>query len=112
GFGFTPIVVVTDSDAEELVSIVPYKVMKDPDGFVSAQKALAKYRGIEYEAPGANYSPETWKDNRGRSFQATYLTSTEAAITLRLENGKLATLLITKLSEDSQKRLAEIQASE
>ena len=54
------------------------------------------------------HRPEPWKDQRGRTIQATYVTSSESDVTLRLANGKAATIQLTTLSDESQARVKEI----
>jgi hypothetical protein len=74
---------------------------------VNAQ--LAMLRGKEPETMLTKlHEPEKWQDVRGRSIVAAYVRSSEDSVTLRLSNGKLATLEISRLSEESQKRVAEL----
>jgi hypothetical protein len=56
------------------------------------------------------HAPEVWKDVRGRSVSAAYVRSSDEDVTLRLSNGKLATLELSRLSDESRKRVAELAA--
>ena len=108
-FGPTPIVAVFDPQVQTTLGIVDYYSMKDVDGFAKVKTAIADFRGeAEEKAPMVRYQPETWQDKRGRTIQATYVTSSESDVTLRLSNGKAATIGIDTLSETSQARVKEI----
>ena len=108
-FGPTPIIAVFDPQVQTTLGIVDYFSMKDVDGFAKVKTALAEFREeAEEKAPMVQHRPETWKDNRGRSIQATYVTSSTSDVTLRLSNGKAATVGLNTLSEESQARVAEL----
>ncbi len=108
--GPTPIIAVFDQEIQKLLGIVPYFDMKDPDGFKKVNTALADHRGVAVDksSMARRPQPETWKDTRGRSIQATYVNSTDKEVTLRLAGGNLSTIPLTKLNEASQKRVAEL----
>lgn len=107
--GPIPVVAVTDSSTEQLVSMVPYFSMKDVNGFNEVMASLALIRGEMAEAKIKKiYALETWTNNKGRSIQATYVASNETDITLKLTNGKSATFSISNLSEKSKSRANEL----
>ena len=108
--GPTPIIAVTDAKVEKKIGVVPYSVMKDVEGFTKIRTAIGEHRGMAYQPKITNYKVETWKDTRGRSIQATYVTSAADIVTLKLQNGKLATMAVAKLSEASQQRVKELAA--
>lgn len=107
----TPILAVFDASVEELVQVVPYRVMKDPEGFTDVKSKLAKIRGI---VPGGGpkivYREEAWKGARGNTINATYISSTEDKVSMRLADGRSTTFAISLLSEEGQKRVAELAA--
>jgi hypothetical protein len=107
--GPTPIIAVFDSKVEKQLGIIPYFHMKNADGFEGVNAQLAMLRGKEAEPMLTKLrEPEKWQDVRGRSIVAAYVRSSEDSVTLRLSNGKLATLETSRLSEESQKRVAEL----
>ena len=107
--GPTPIIAVFDARVTKQIGVVPYFDMKDVDGFTKVRTALADYRGVRLDPKKEKkYEQETWKDNRGRSLVATYVTSTADVVTLRLANGKLSTIPLSRLGDDSQKRVAQL----
>lgn len=107
--GPIPVVAVTDSSTEQLISMVPYFSMKDVNGFTEAVAGLAQIRGEMAEAKIEKiYALETWTNNKGRSIQATYVASNETDITLKLANGKSATFSTSNLSEKSKSRAKEL----
>jgi len=107
--GPIPVVAVTDSSAEQLISLIPYFNMKDVNGFAEAEEGLTLMRGEMAEAKIKKiYTLETWINNKGRSIQATYVASNETDITLKLANGKSATFPISNLSEKSKSRADEL----
>lgn len=108
-FGPLPIVVACDASLEKQLGAVGYRAMKDVNGFKEVKAALAQLRGKE-SAPETSVMarPELWRDSRGRSLTATYVSSTAGEVTLRLENGKQTTLPLSRLSEASRNRVAEL----
>jgi hypothetical protein len=107
--GPIPVVAVTDSSTEQLISMVPYFSMKDVNGFTEAVAGLAQIRGEMAEAKIEKiYALETWTNNKGRSIQASYVASNETDITLKLANGKSATFSTSNLSEKSKSRAKEL----
>lgn len=106
-FGATPIIAVFDPSVEERIGVVPYRYMKDPTAFDEVKAGLALMRGVEPE-PAKLYPRESWEDVRGRKIQATYVSSDETTVTLRLSNGKLSTLDLSRLSDVSKARVAEL----
>lgn len=109
--GPTPIIAVFDSNVEEQLGVVPYFDMKDSHGFDDVKTQLAILRGKDAEPTLSKmHAPEVWKDVRGRSINAAYVRSSEEDVTLRLSNGRLATLALSKLNEESRKRVAELAA--
>jgi len=109
--GPTPIVAVFDDKVEERLGIVPYFHMKDVNGFRDVVKALSAWRGEAVKMPENKlHAPETWTNIRGRTLRAAYVNSTEDSVTLRLRNGKLATVPLDQLNDESQTRVAEIAA--
>ncbi len=107
--GPIPIIAVFDPRVENMLGIVPYFHMKDVNGFTDVKAALAALRGLP---AGSNsmtqHKPETWRNARGRSLEATYITSTSEEVTLRLTNGKSSTVPLSSLSQGSQDRAAEL----
>lgn len=109
--GPTPIIAVFDAKVEKQLGIVPYFHMKNADGFDGVRAQLAMLRGAEPKPTLAKmHEPESWKDTRGRSITAAYVRSSESSVTLRLSSGRLSTVELSKLSEESQKRVAELAA--
>lgn len=109
--GPTPIIAVFDANVEEKLGVVPYFDMKDSHGFDDVKTQLAILRGKEAKpALSKMHAPEVWKDVRGRSVSAAYVRSSDEDVTLRLSNGKLATLELSRLSDESRKRVAELAA--
>ena len=107
--GPTPIIAIFDSGVERQIGVVPYFNMKDVNGFTEVKRALADYRGVSIDAPSkVTYEAEVWKNSRGRAIRATYVSSTEDVVTMRLSNGKLTTFEISKLNEAGQKRVAKL----
>lgn len=109
--GPTPVIVAFDAALEKRLGIVPYFDMKDSEGFTKIKAALADHRGVVQKTKGIKKrpQPESWT-SRGRTIQATYVTSTEAEVTLRLSGGNQTTMPISKLSKDGQNRVAELAA--
>lgn len=105
--GPTPIVAILDAKVEVLVGVVPYFHMKDVTGFDKIRTDLGTHLGAPYKPEEPKFGTERWSDLRGRSFDATYMTSTDKVVTFRLANGKLSTMAIGKLDEASQKLIAE-----
>lgn len=113
--GPTPIIAVFDSKVEKQLGVVPYFHMKNSDGFDGVKIQLAMLRGEEAKPMLTKLrEPETWKDVRGRKITAAYVRSSKESVTLRLANGRLSTLDLNRLSEESQARVAELagEASE
>ena len=107
--GPIPVVAVTDPSAEKLISLIPYFNMKDVNGFTEAEEGLTMMRGEMVAAKGQRtLTMETWTTDKGRSIAATYVASHGTDITLKLTNGKSATIPLSTLSEESQKRAAEL----
>jgi len=107
--GPIPVVAVTDPSTENLISLIPYFNMKDVNGFTGAEDGLSVMRGEMTEAKEQKtFTQETWTNSKGRSIEATYVASDESDITLKLKNGKSATIPLSTLSEASQKRAAEL----
>ena len=107
-FGPTPIIAIFDNKVEEKLGVLPYFNLKDVDGMTEIKQTLADYRGTRPDSSAPKYQQEAWKDTRGRSIQATYVTSTETMVTLRLSTGKLSTFPIEKLSEAGRSRVSEL----
>ncbi len=105
----TPILAVFDAPLENLVRVVPYRVMKDPEGFTEVRSMLAEIRGIASDGvPKMKFDEEVWKGARGHTINATYISSTAEMVSMRLADGKTTTFAISLLAEDSQKRVAEL----
>ena len=104
--GPIPIMATFDAKITKQLGVVPYYAMKDVDGFKKVKLAVADHLGISLETPKITYQKEKWQDNRGRSIEATYVTSTTTSVTLRLANGKVSTLQLSRLSDASKKRVA------
>ena len=106
-----PIVVTFDAEIETMLGAVGHYEMKDPNGFTEVKEALAACRGkAAPDTKVTEHAPESWKDARGRSMTASYVSSTESEVTFRLEDGRHSTMKLSLLSEDSQKRVAELAA--
>lgn len=107
--GPIPVVAVTDPSAEKLISLIPYFNMKDVNGFTEAEEGLTMMRGEMAAAKGQKtFTKETWTNDKGRSIEATYVASNGTDITLKLTNGKSATIPLSTLSDESQRRAAEL----
>lgn len=107
--GPIPIAAVFDARVENLLGVVPYFHMKDVDGFTEVTSALAAMRGKPSPLDSMKrHAPETWTNNRGRSIEAAYVTSSKDDVTVRLANGKTATIPLTSLSETSRARVEEL----
>ncbi|MDF1816501.1 MAG: hypothetical protein P1V20_30145 [Verrucomicrobiales bacterium] len=106
--GPTPIIAVFDASVEKRLGVIPYFDMKDVNGFTRIRKAISDHLGIPVEEPKNQFPLETWKDRRGRRLEATYVTSTDTIVTLRLANGKLSTMAISALGTESKKRIVEL----
>ena len=102
-----PIIVVTDPTVTELVGVVPYRSMKDPTGFDGVHAALADLRGAESMAPVA-LPAEEWSDSRGRKLTGSFISATDTDVSLKLESGKISTIPLERLSEQSQSRVREL----
>jgi hypothetical protein len=104
-----PIVATFDAALKKELGVVPYRMMKDANGFTAVKAAIAMNRGEEV-APEklAQALPEMWKDSRGRTMRATFVKSAGDDVTFLLRNGKQSTLKLSDLSEASQKRVAEL----
>lgn len=111
--GPTPIICVFDGKVENLLEVVPYFHMKDVNGFTDVLESLAEYRGTESPTTSlTRHEPETWTDRRGRRLEAAYVRSSGKSVTLRLSNGKLSTMSVDRLSEDSRERITELAKSQ
>lgn len=107
--GPTPIVAIFDPMIENQIGVIPYFDMKKRNGFEKIKAALADYRGTEQtEDRMTMHAPETWQDTRGRSIQAAYVKSSASDVTVRLSSGKLSTIPLERLSEESQARVKEL----
>ena len=101
---------MTDPYAEKLISLIPYFNMKDVNGFTEAEEGLTMMRGEMVDSKGQEtFTKETWTNDKGRSIEATYIASNGTDITLKLTNGKSATIPLSTLSDESQQRAAELE---
>jgi len=104
-----PIVGVFDAKLQTMLGVIGHFSIKAPNGFKEIKTALTEYRGKGAPDPKlTERSPENWKDARGRTMRAAFVSSTAEEVTFRLRDGELSTLKLSLLSDASQKRIAQL----